>query len=61
MAVAAKLGWVRNHREEAAALGREAAQWVHQNRNVWDKSEGLITAMEHHLGSHRRLRQTVAI
>jgi glycosyltransferase involved in cell wall biosynthesis len=60
-AVAARLRWVAEHREEAVALGRESSAWAIRNRDVWDMGPAILDLMEAGLRPSRLLRQRVAL
>jgi glycosyltransferase involved in cell wall biosynthesis len=47
---AAHLRWIASHRDEAAAIGKTASQWVHARRNVWDCGPAVLAV----LGERRR-------
>lgn len=40
-AVAEQLAWIASHREQARALGCEAANWAQTHRNVWAMGTGV--------------------
>jgi glycosyltransferase involved in cell wall biosynthesis len=46
--VAAKLRWVAEHREEAAAMGTRASAWAHRYRNVWSYGPAVLSVLEEH-------------
>jgi glycosyltransferase involved in cell wall biosynthesis len=46
--VAAKLRWVAEHREEAAAMGRRASAWAHRYRSVWNYGPAVLSVLEEH-------------
>jgi glycosyltransferase involved in cell wall biosynthesis len=45
-AVAERLRWVSEHRDQARAMGRAASAWVIKNRNVWRKGPAVLDVME---------------
>jgi len=60
-AVAARLRWVADHRDEAAALGRESSAWAIRHRDVWDMGPAILDLMEASLGPRRILRPREAM
>jgi glycosyltransferase involved in cell wall biosynthesis len=60
-AVTARLRWIAGHRDEAAALGREASAWTIRHRDVWDMGPAILGLMETRLRPSRILRQPVAL
>ena len=55
--VAARLGWVKTHRDEARDLGRAASAWAIEHRNVWDKAPAVLDVMERGVRPARPLRR----
>jgi glycosyltransferase involved in cell wall biosynthesis len=45
-AVAERLGWVAEHRDEARAMGRAASEWATANRNIWKKGPAVLDVIE---------------
>jgi glycosyltransferase involved in cell wall biosynthesis len=60
-AVAARLRWVAEHRDEATALGRESSAWAIRHRDVWDMGPAILDVMEAGLRPRRTLRQREAL
>lgn len=60
-AVAARLRWVAEHRDEATALGRELSAWAIRHRDVWDMGPAILDLMEAGLRPGRILRQRGAL
>ncbi len=56
-AVAHRLRWVAAHRQEAAAIGHAASDWVRANRVVWSKAPAVLDVMERNLTRRRSLRR----
>jgi len=56
-AVAARLRWVADHREEARDLGRAASDWALRQRNVWAMGPAVLHVMERHARPPRALRR----
>ena len=46
--VATQLRWVAEHRAEAAGMGRRAADWVRQHRNVWSYGPDVLAVVATH-------------
>ena len=44
-AVTEQLAWVASHREEARELGRAAADWARQQRNVWTMGASVLAVL----------------
>jgi len=44
-AVTEQLVWVASHREEARELGRAAADWARQQRNVWTMGASVLAVL----------------
>jgi hypothetical protein len=57
-AVAARLRWVAEHRDEARALGLAASEWTMRNRNIWTYGPASLAVMEAHIRPARRLRRS---
>jgi glycosyltransferase involved in cell wall biosynthesis len=55
--VAARLRWVAEHRDEAAAMGRAASAWVHRNRNVWSYGPAVLDIIERYTSFRRGVRR----
>ncbi len=45
-AVVRQLRWVADHPGEARNLGREASEWVVENRNIWSLGPGVLDAVD---------------
>lgn len=58
--IADRLRWVAEHRQEARAMGRAAADWVHLRRNVWKTGPAALDVMERHSNPARPLRNLPA-
>jgi glycosyltransferase involved in cell wall biosynthesis len=56
-AVAARLRWVADHREEARDLGRAASRWALRRRSVWAMGPAVLDVMERHTRPPRALRR----
>jgi glycosyltransferase involved in cell wall biosynthesis len=56
-AVAARLRWVADHREEARDLGRAASDWALRRRSVWAIGPAVLEVMERHARPPRPLRR----
>jgi glycosyltransferase involved in cell wall biosynthesis len=56
-AVASRLRWVAEHRDEAAAMGREASAWVSRQRDLRGAGSAVLEVMERHLSPRRSLRR----
>lgn len=59
--IAARLRWVKTHREEAREMGQAASTWVLQHRNVWTKGPATLDAIEAHSHSPARLRRATVL
>ena len=59
--VAARLRWVAEHRAEARAMGRAAAGWAAQHRNIWHKAPVVLDLMERTALPSRPLRRSQTI
>jgi glycosyltransferase involved in cell wall biosynthesis len=59
--VADRLRWVADHREEAAAMGRAAAEWAPRARNVWDKAPAVLAVLEQRCQPTRPLRRVPTV
>jgi glycosyltransferase involved in cell wall biosynthesis len=55
--VADRLRWVRDHRDEARAMGRAASAWARQHRSIWAKGPAVLDFMEQRLRAPRALRR----
>jgi glycosyltransferase involved in cell wall biosynthesis len=56
--IAERLRWVADHREEARAVGRAAAEWVPAHRDVWRKGPAVLDVMERRVRPQRSLRRS---
>jgi len=59
--VARHLRWVREHRDEAQDIGRAAAAWVQQQRNIWTKGPAVADVIERYLQPARPLRRAYTL
>ncbi|MCI0396121.1 MAG: glycosyltransferase [Chloroflexi bacterium] len=55
--VASSLRWVAGHGDEAREMGRSAADWVRQHRNVWSKGPAMLDVIERYTRPGRPLRR----
>ncbi|MFI0975853.1 glycosyltransferase family 4 protein [Streptomyces sp. NPDC021093] len=49
-AAARQLRWVADHRAEARALGQAASDWVHKERDIWQKPKAMLDVLEQYGG-----------
>lgn len=56
-AMADRLRWISVHREEAREMGRRAADWVVEYRNVWSTGPAVVDIIERHTQPPRVLKR----
>jgi glycosyltransferase involved in cell wall biosynthesis len=56
-AIADRLRWVSTHREAARAMGRQASEWVLENRNVWTAGPAVLDVIERYTAPARKVRR----
>ena len=59
--VADRLRWVATHRDEARAMGRAAAAWTLEHRNVWTMGPRMLDVMERYARRPRPLRRAYTL
>lgn len=60
-AVAERLRWVAANRSAAQEMGRKAAAWVREHRNVWMLGPRVLDVMERYMHPQRPLRHAVTL
>ena len=56
-ALAERLRWVANHRDEARELGRKASEWAIRERSIWATGPAVLDVLERYLQPRRALKQ----
>ncbi len=56
-AVVERLRWVKEHRDEAREMGRQASEWALRERNIWRMGPAMLDVIEANLAPPRPLRR----